>query len=282
MLDKLSKICRKALVGCVAASLPPERSSFKHRQNRNILLALCGLVKMSGDVAEASLLLVCDENMDMFSTERITCIQGYVDILLGSGTDVYQIVANTFTFFVRYGYGARERCAAHNLCRLLSLPKVAACGIEAEITAVLIANSDEFKNMDMKRLSVATSKDSSEPSDTEKLMRYAKIGMVAAGTGAVLALTAGLAAPAIAAGLLVTGGLAGAATFATSAIIGTLFGSAGAGLAGYKMAKRTTGLTEFQFESCDVESDPTVKHRLAVCVMVSGYLTAQGMLLYFM
>ena len=30
----------------------------------------------------------------------------------------------------------------------------------------------------------------------------------------------------------------------------TLFGTAGAGLAGYKMMKRTRGLQEFQFEYC--------------------------------
>lgn len=80
-------------------------------------------------------------------------------------------------------------------------------------------------------------------SNRSKYIRYAQIGVVSLTAGAAIALTGGLAAPAIAAAW---GGL----SFLTSAgVAATLFGSAGAGLAGYKMMKRTKGLTEFAFES---------------------------------
>lgn len=75
----------------------------------------------------------------------------------------------------------------------------------------------------------------------EKMMRYAKIGAATIGAGAILALTGGLAAPALAAAV-------GMSLSATACA--TVFGSAGASLAGYKMLKRTRGLTDFQFEDC--------------------------------
>jgi len=61
----------------------------------------------------------------------------------------------------------------------------------------------------------------------------------------------GLAAPAVAAALLVLGtSTAVAAAALTSAtVMSGLFGSAGMGLAGYKMIKRTRGISEFEFES---------------------------------
>jgi len=77
--------------------------------------------------------------------------------------------------------------------------------------------------------------------------RYAKIGAVALGAGAVMAVTGGLAAPAVAGALLVMGSSTAVAATVTSSSMMVLFGGAGAGLAGYKMTKRTAGLTEFEF-----------------------------------
>lgn len=59
----------------------------------------------------------------------------------------------------------------------------------------------------------------------------------------------GLAAPAIAA---VWGGFS---FLTTTGVAISLFGSAGAGLTGYRMMRRTKGLTEFSFEPY---SDPLV------------------------
>eukprot|EP01032_Pedospumella_encystans_P010520 gene10520-12287_t len=95
--------------------------------------------------------------------------------------------------------------------------------------------------------------------------RYAKIGAVAIGAGAAIAFTAGLAAPAVAGALLVLG--ASATTAATLAgSMALIFGGTGAGLAGYKMLKRTRGLTDFEFFQYDEKS------RTSVMIMVSGWM----------
>lgn len=101
--------------------------------------------------------------------------------------------------------------------------------------------------------------------------------------------TGGLAAPLIAAGIAALG-TTGTATFAAlattttgTAVIGprhmlahvtivvcasvsTIFGTTGAGLASYKMNRRTQGLTEFAFELQGGEGS------LAVCICVGGWL----------
>jgi hypothetical protein len=104
--------------------------------------------------------------------------------------------------------------------------------------------------------------------------RYAKIGAVALGAGAIIAFTGGLvrkifsesycvllfcftnlaielqAAPAVAGALVLLGtSAATAATVAGSMML--MFGGTGAGLAGYKMIKRTRGLTDFEFVQYD-------------------------------
>lgn len=145
-----------------------------------------------------------------------------------------------------------------------------------------------------------------EKSQTSQMIRFAKIGAVGLGVGAVLAVTGGLAAPAICGALLIMG-TTGAGSYSYSlATIGatknitvcrtfyiymfviisslevvspcssgamisvstmaTLFGTAGAGLAGYKMMKRTRGLQEFKFEYCpdgvfQAEKDKDSKQR---------------------
>eukprot|EP01032_Pedospumella_encystans_P010592 gene10592-12368_t len=95
--------------------------------------------------------------------------------------------------------------------------------------------------------------------------RYLKIGAVALGAGALIAFTGGLAAPAVAGALVLLGtSTATAATVAGSMML--MFGGTGAGLAGYKMAKRTRGLTDFEFTQYDE------KGRMAVMIMVSGWM----------
>ena len=59
-----------------------------------------------------------------------------------------------------------------------------------------------------------------------KTMRYLKIGTAAVFTGAVLAVTGGLAAPAIAVALTAMGGAAVAASISTAAMA-VIFGTAG-------------------------------------------------------
>lgn len=44
-----------------------------------------------------------------------------------------------------------------------------------------------------------------------------------------------------------------------------LFGGTGAGLAGYKMIKRTRGLTDFEFQSFDAKVSCSAAHCLDYC-----------------
>ncbi len=61
-----------------------------------------------------------------------------------------------------------------------------------------------------------------------------------------------------------------AAPFITSVACAAIFGSAGAGLAGYKMLKRTRGIEEFKFEQYDREGP------MSVMIVVSGLMLQEG------
>jgi hypothetical protein len=89
--------------------------------------------------------------------------------------------------------------------------------------------------------------------------RGAKVGAAAVVGGAALFVTGGLAAPAIAASLAslgAAGGVVGAVAVATTSTfayfggaagISVVFGGVGAGLTGWRMARRTEGLSQFAF-----------------------------------
>lgn len=116
--------------------------------------------------------------------------------------------------------------------------------------------------------------------------RYAKIGAVAVGAGALVFFTAGLvslrtcshlfrrhgdnpiisvscnrilqAAPAVA-GALIMMGTSSAAAIGIAGSMVIIFGGTGAGLAGYKMKNRTTGLTDFAFKQYDEKVRPFMR-----------------------
>ncbi|GBG88156.1 hypothetical protein CBR_g46645 [Chara braunii] len=85
----------------------------------------------------------------------------------------------------------------------------------------------------------------------------------------------GLAAPAIGAGVaaFTTGSIAAAATAASttvgSAAVAGAFGAAGAGLTGYRVARRTAGISEFSFQPI---GDNHSQGCLAVTILVSGLI----------
>ena len=109
----------------------------------------------------------------------------------------------------------------------------------------------------------------------EQLLRGLKIGTAGAVGATLFALTGGLAAPGIAAGLAaVAGGSAVAVGVTTvlssAAVVSTLFGVGGAGLAGYKMHRRTKGLTEFDFQKEGMSKSNEAELFSTVCI--SGWL----------
>jgi hypothetical protein len=109
----------------------------------------------------------------------------------------------------------------------------------------------------------------------EQIMRGIKIGTAGAVGATLFALTGGLAAPGIAAGLAaVAGGSAVAVGVTTvlssAAAVSTIFGVGGAGLAGYKMHRRTKGLTEFDFQKEGMSKSNEAELFSTVCI--SGWL----------
>lgn len=109
----------------------------------------------------------------------------------------------------------------------------------------------------------------------EQLLRGLKIGGAGAIGATLFALTGGLAAPGIAAGLAaVAGGSAVAVGVTTvlssAAAVSTIFGVGGAGLAGYKMHRRTKGLTEFDFQKEGMSKSNEAELFSTICI--SGWL----------
>ncbi|KAL7551780.1 hypothetical protein ACHAWF_014971 [Thalassiosira exigua] len=110
----------------------------------------------------------------------------------------------------------------------------------------------------------------------EQLLRGLKVGTAGAVGATLFALTGGLAAPGIAAGLAAVAGTsaiaAGVSTVLSSAAaITTIFGVGGAGLASYKMHRRTKGLTEFNFHK-ELGRGKETKAELFSTVCISGWL----------
>lgn len=206
-----------------------------------------------------------------------------------------QVVVEILVFLVMHlYYDARGRQTVRNLTYLLgcSATDLILCeNVLAHSLSELLSASKGGKG-----------KKGAAQSTGSKVARYAKIGVASVGVGALLAITGGLAAPAIAAAAVVafgSGGAAVAGALATVTILGTVFGATGAGLAGYKMSRRTRGLTEFVFEQPMLtedaeaeaaeaeahaaagsgrgsESQSSVTHvseqKLAVMIMISGWM----------
>lgn len=190
--------------------------------------------------------------------ETLAMIDPFLSDLRSSGLAL-QYLMELYIFLVTSGfYDARGRVAVRNCVDILQLSR-------EEYFALEVALARSLHDCE-ERLARAASAEINK--DNTKLKRYLKIGAAGLGAGAVIALTGGLAAPAVAAALVVIGGSAAAAAagFATFTVLASVFGTAGAGLAGYKMARRTKGIDEFEFEQFGE------KGQLAVTIMVSGWM----------
>mmetsp|Transcript_28681 Transcript_28681/g.44585 ORF Transcript_28681/g.44585 Transcript_28681/m.44585 type:complete len:652 (+) Transcript_28681:253-2208(+) len=113
---------------------------------------------------------------------------------------------------------------------------------------------------------------SEKPEKKVSLKKIAKITSATVVAGTLFAVTGGLAAPGIAAGMAVlTTSSAAAASVAgvltSTAAVTTIFGVGGGGLVGYKMKRRTAGLTEFHFEKRTLGSE------LSITICISGWVT---------
>jgi len=183
---------------------------------------------------------------------RQTLMQPYVDIITEAGITHIQLYAQILILLVHMRkFDGRGRVLMRNLAKSLALNEQDDLWIEFELAKFLI-EQEEIK--------LAATKEGKKDK-----YRYVKIGAASLGAGALLAVTGGMAAPAVAAALIAMGySAATAATIAGSMAL--LFGGTGAGLVGYKMTKRTRGLTEFHFKQYDE------KGKMAVIVMISGWM----------
>lgn len=154
-----------------------------------------------------------------------------VDDTLSLGSQTSQLSRNLVylgkiaIILILYGlYDARGRHLIRNLRKFLRVSESEYLSLEAYLSSVFLEIEDTLIR-------------STKPTENDsKLLKYAKIGAVGLGAGALLAFTGGLAAPAVAAAFLVLGGSTFVAAGLTSAAaLASVFGTAGAGLAGYKM-----------------------------------------------
>lgn len=232
------------------AELMPGRSLSRHQYgmdtgwNMALIENMCSLLDISTRKLEASFDFIhsVDKYRPLSTEERRSLSSPYCQHLFRhDSADARErrfakLYVQILVFVVLLNKcDGRGRVLLRNLYVLLGLSPARYVWIESSLCQFLMERESALQH--------AKTKGSSK-------YRYAKIGAVALGAGAVLAVTGGLAAPAIAGALLLMGSsTAAAATLTGSSVMMVLFGSAGAGLAGYKMTRRTLRLTEFEFRT---------------------------------
>ncbi|KAJ1919428.1 hypothetical protein H4219_002020 [Mycoemilia scoparia] len=149
-------------------------------------------------------------------------------------------------------YDGRGRYLLRRLAEVLEYPWTEVLACERRITTELSLYDYAAEISVEGRESAATV--AKRQADKGKIKRYVVMGLVTAGGGLVMGLSAGLLAPAIGAGIGATLGAIGLAH--GGAFFGSVGGTAliastgvltGTGLAGFKIARRTKGAQDFQF-----------------------------------
>ncbi|RKP09283.1 hypothetical protein THASP1DRAFT_14483 [Thamnocephalis sphaerospora] len=175
-------------------------------------------------------------------------------------------------------YDARSRAVLYYIAKRISLPAERLCGLERWVAhrlffareAAAAHDDDQAEQTDEDRLR-ATMKSRNKRG---RLWRWTATGTSVVVGAVALGLTGGLAAPLLAAGIGMLGVTwAGAlATVGGIALVTSLFGVAGGGLTGYRMARRTGGLSEFAFLPIGVDPKLPVIPSLHATIVVPGYL----------
>jgi hypothetical protein len=173
------------------------------------------------------------------------------------------------------------------LLLLLHFSIIAIGGYDARIRAMLRMMTNErllgiswvFFTRQENRYALLVAQDlaaheKSSKSTSSKVKKWAAVSAAGVGAGALLFFTGGLAAPALGAGLASLGiaGAASSAVFLASTagaiLVATVFGGVGAGLVGWKLNRRISGLQEFRFEKLSKG-----EACMSVALTVNGWLT---------
>jgi hypothetical protein len=223
------------------------------------------------DLSEAAIdaylpMITPKEHSNLGIAQQLTITQPFKQGL--AGLTYYQkldLICRLMVFFISKScYNGFTRSLLRQLCQNFEISSMDFVMVEnlfcQYITSYLNAMADNAKNG-----AEGSNTLTEEQKRNKRMKRYLKIGAASVGAGALLAVTGGLAAPAIAGALVVMGTSTLAATVSVTTMA-ALFGGAGAGLTGYKMLKRTRGISEFEFEQYGEEG------KMAVIISVSGWL----------
>mmetsp|Transcript_19441 Transcript_19441/g.36305 ORF Transcript_19441/g.36305 Transcript_19441/m.36305 type:complete len:1551 (-) Transcript_19441:468-5120(-) len=185
--------------------------------------------------------------------------------------------ADELAFLATRKFEAMEHAIAAKLISMSGNSKDSSAGKNTGTTQTAESRRKAKKTNSHGRIALAPKQITSQHGVTkEQLLRGLKVGTAGALGATLFALTGGLAAPGIAAGLAAVAGTsaiaAGVTTvFSSAAAISTIFGVGGAGLASYKMHRRTKGLTEFNFNKESVPGKDTGAELFST-VCISGWL----------
>lgn len=178
---------------------------------------------------------------------------------------------------LKYGHlESTPRAAIMRTCQMLGYSP----------TLLLYLESDFGANVE-EALKAKEAQEAAE-SKRSKLKRGFAIAAAALGGGALIAVTGGLAIPAIASAVSVGLGVVGVSSGVTAAaflsttggfiLVSSLFGAGGAGLVGYKLNRRLSGLDEFEF--CKVGACVNGGKSLSVTVAAGGWLDSEDAFSY--
>ncbi|XP_063216964.1 transmembrane and coiled-coil domain-containing protein 4-like isoform X2 [Bacillus rossius redtenbacheri] len=211
--------------------------------------------------------------LDLFEGPTSQTTDAYVDLLFSEPAldgKAVLVLEDLVLFAVNDGkYDARMRVLIHHVAILLKVP--------VELVEIYEESAVDYLTEYQREMTAKEKQVKLQKLRSNKLKRYACIGLATLGGGAILGLTGGLAAPLIGAGMgTILGGASAAAIGSTAgiAIIGSLFGVAGAGLTGFKMKKRVGEIEEFAFGRLNPPSE--LNHstqQLHITVAISGWLS---------
>lgn len=276
--DSLTKAQKRCLCNVVACCLPraspplPSATGAQPGSEAHLQAQLGLLDDKAGPVPttfELRLLLLL---LQFLSQDPLTLVA--LQPLLGAGVDPSPFLNELgwrtpaqrmrcimillhFSVAALGGYDARMRALLRTLCspRMLDVPWPAFSAMEARYAVLLAAQAAQAKLEEHAK---------AKASRSATAKKWLKVGAAGLGAGALLFVTGGLAAPAIGAGIasLGIGGLAGGTAFLASSagviLVATMFGATGAGLIGYKLNRRISGLSEFRFERISGVRDSSI------------------------